>query len=150
MDGQESVVITIFEKDKTTPDDLIKKLKGDVIGGNKVEISWEAVYVEDPDDEESQKEQQEKGYTLPEYVFIVETNDGKQKSSESPLLNTVVKIELHLVDSDNRPIPNIKYEVFNLKGDSIACGVLDDNGQGVIDDVGHMQIFVSYNDEGKD
>ena len=101
-----SVEINIYEKDTNSPDDFIETIKGKVTNG-KVEGKWKVIYVEDDDDEDSEKEMLEKGYTLPEYIFTIKSNG--EESEQSPLLNVQDYIEIRLKDEDGNPIADAKY-----------------------------------------
>ena len=103
MGAMKSVNVKIYEKDTTTPDDFIEEIKGKVIGGNKVEAVWEMKYVEDNDDADSEQEMREKGYTLPEYYFVIETLNGKYKSDKSGILKFDDTIEIVLYDETGSP-----------------------------------------------
>ena len=59
---------------------------------NKIECTWKVVYSADNDDADSKKEQEEKGYTLPEYAFTIEC--GGEKSAESGQLDIKDEIEI--------------------------------------------------------
>ena len=62
------------------------------VHNNNIECTWKVIYTADDDDADSKKEQEEKGYTLPEYAFTVEC-DG-EKSEESPQLDIKDEIEI--------------------------------------------------------
>ena len=63
-----SAKIKIVEKDDDGNDDFVTELSAAIQDG-KIRCKWKVVYTEDNDDTDSQKEIQEKGYTLPEYAF---------------------------------------------------------------------------------
>ena len=52
-----------------------------VVSSGKIKCQWQVKYTTDEDDADSQKELAEKGYTLPEYAFVVEC--GGATSGES-------------------------------------------------------------------
>ena len=54
------------------------------MSGGKIKCKWQVKYTADEDDADSQKELEEKGYTLPEYTFVVEC--GGATSGESGVL----------------------------------------------------------------
>ena len=85
-----SVKIKIVEKDDDDNDDDVATISGTVKGG-KIECKWKVIYTADDDDSNSQQEMKEKGYTLPEYAFIVEC-DGIV-SEESGQLDVMGWIE---------------------------------------------------------
>ena len=66
-----SVKIKIVEKDDDGKDDDVATISG-TVKGEKIECKWKVIYTADEDDSNSQQEMKEKGYTLPEYAFIVE------------------------------------------------------------------------------
>ena len=55
-----------------------------VVSGGRIKCQWQVKYTADEDDADSQKELAEKGYTLPEYAFVVEC--GGATSGESGVL----------------------------------------------------------------
>ena len=55
-----------------------------VVSGGRIKCRWQVKYTADEDDANSQKELEEKGYTLPEYTFVVEC--GWATSGESGVL----------------------------------------------------------------
>ena len=83
--------IKIVEKDDDGNDDEVESPNTKVQNG-KIKCKWKVVYMKDNDDAESQQEQEEKGYTLPEYAFTVEC-DG-EKSTESGQLDIKDEIEI--------------------------------------------------------
>lgn len=99
IDDGKTVKIKIVEKDDDGNDDDVTTLSGKVKDG-KIECKWKVKYTADDDDTESQKEMDEKGYTLPEYAFTVEY-DGIE-SDESGLLD--IKDEIIINFSDIRNI----------------------------------------------
>ena len=75
-----SAKIKIVEKDDDGNDDFVADLSATVQEG-KIRRKWKVVYTEDNDDTESQKEMEEKGYTLPEYAFTVECDGVESEES---------------------------------------------------------------------
>lgn len=71
IDDGATTTIKIIEKDDDGNNDDIDSVSGKVQDG-KIKVKWKVKYTEDNDDTESQKEMEEKGYTLPEYAFTVE------------------------------------------------------------------------------
>ena len=86
-----SATIKIVEKDADGNDDDVATLKA-TVQNNKIECTWKVVYSADNDDADSKKEQEEKGYTLPEYAFTIEC--GGEKSAESGQLDIKDEIEI--------------------------------------------------------
>ena len=78
-----TATIKIVEKDADGTDDPVTTLSA-VVSGDKIKCQWQVKYTTDDDDADSQKELAEKGYTLPEYAFVVEC--GGATSGESGVL----------------------------------------------------------------
>ena len=93
--------IRIAEKDDDGNDDFVAELIAAVQDG-KIRRKWKVVYTEDNDDTDSQKELEEKGYTLPKYEFTVEC-DGT-KSEESGQLDVRGWIKIDLAENLNLPL----------------------------------------------
>ena len=75
-----SAKIKIVEKDDDGNDDFVTELSTAIQEG-KIRRKWKVIYTEDTDDTESQKEMEEKGYTLPEYAFTVECDGVESEES---------------------------------------------------------------------
>ena len=69
-----------MEKDAESKDDPLTTLST-VVSGGRIKCQWKVQYTADEDDADSQQELEEKGYTLPEYAFVVEC--GGATSGES-------------------------------------------------------------------
>ena len=120
-----SVKIKIVEKDDDDNDDDVATISGTVKGG-KIECKWKVIYTADDDDSNSQQEMKEKGYTLPEYAFIVEC-DGIV-SEESGQLDVMGWIRQKFVDKETgKPIINEKYKIYLVDG-TVINGTTDDDG----------------------
>ena len=78
-----AATIKIVEKDADGTDDPLTTLSA-VVSGGRIKCWWQVKYTADEDDADSQKELAEKGYTLPEYAFVVEC--GGATSGESGVL----------------------------------------------------------------
>ena len=115
--------IKIVEKDDDGNDDDLTVLTDEVQGG-KIRCDWKVVYMEDNDDAESQKEMEEKGYTLPEYAFSVEC-DG-EKSAESGQLDVYAKFICKLIAA-GKVLSNYPY-IIKLAGGAVKTGTTDKNG----------------------
>ena len=72
-----------MEKDADGTDDPLTTLST-VVSGGRIKCQWQVKYTADEDDADSQQELEEKGYTLPEYAFVVEC--GGATSGESGVL----------------------------------------------------------------
>ena len=89
-----AATIKIVEKDADGNDDDVATLKA-TVQNNKIECTWKVVYSADNDDADSKKEQEEKGYTLPEYAFTIECGgETSAESEESPQLDIKDEIEI--------------------------------------------------------
>ena len=125
IDDGATATIKIVEKDDDGNDDDLTVLT-DKIQDGKIRCDWKVVYTEDNDDTESQKEMEEKGYTLPEYAFTVEC-DGVE-SDESPQLDVMGWIKQQFKDKGTgEPIANAKYTIYLTDGTEIN-GITDDEG----------------------
>ena len=88
-----SAKIKIVEKDDDGNDDFVTELSAAVNDG-KIRRKWKVVYTEDNDDTDSQKEMEEKGYTLPEYAFTVECDGVRSKESGQLDVRGGLKVQL--------------------------------------------------------
>jgi hypothetical protein len=143
MEKGGTVKVKVWEKDADDQDDPVDELEGKVKDG-KMTCKWEVVYVEDRDDENSEQEQKEKGYTLPEYVFTVESTDGKVVSGKGPVMGVADWTELTLVDKDGAPVANEKYVLYNINCEKIAEGNLDSNGYAKVEKLGTTRFYIEY------
>ena len=91
VDGSPAT-IKIVEKDADGKDDPVTTLSA-VVSGGRIKCQWQVTYTADEDDADSQKELTEKGYTLPEYAFVVEC--GGATSGESGVLEIGGRIHWH-------------------------------------------------------
>jgi uncharacterized protein len=145
LDESTQVNISIWEKDKVGSDDFIKKYNA-YVNDNKIEKKWKVEYHEDTDDTESSEEQEKKGYTLPEYMFKIETvNSPDVESDESPVLEVKDWVEIKLVDNDGHPLKNEKYIIFIDDGHTIE-GNLDDEGYAKIEGLYMDNYFIVFPD----
>ena len=92
-----TATIRIVEKDDDGNDDFVTEL-GAAVQDGKIRRKWKVVYMADDDDTDSQKEMEEKGYTLPEYAFTVESSGVK--SEESGQLDVKDEIVLTIKNFD--------------------------------------------------
>ena len=118
--------IRIVEKDGDGNDDFVAELSASVQDG-KIRRKWKVIYTEDNDNTDSQKELEEKGYTLPEYAFTVECDSVK--SEESGQLDVRGWIKRQLKDKQSgRPLKNLKYKILTTDNKILFMGVTDENG----------------------
>lgn len=109
IDDGKSATIKIVEKDDDGNDDDIDSVSGKVQDG-KIKGRWKVKYTEDNDDTESQKEMEEKGYTLPEYAFTVEC-DGVA-SDESGQLDVRGWVNIKLSEQDYELLKDFKFYIY--------------------------------------
>ena len=93
IDDGATATIKIVEKDDDGNDDDLTVLTDKVQDG-KIRCDWKVVYMEDNDDTESQKEMEEKGYTLPEYAFTVECDGVESEESAQLDIKDEIKIKI--------------------------------------------------------
>ena len=93
-----TVTIKIVEKDADGKDDPVTTLSA-VVSGGIIKCQWKVKYTTDEDDADSQKELEEKGYTLPEYAFVVEC--GGATSGESGVLEIKDEIIITVKNFEN-------------------------------------------------
>ena len=111
----------IWERDIGGADDFIAEIET-TVDGNKVEAEWEYEYREDR--ETAYDKGDKKGYTSPEYYFIVHVENSKARSGQ---LKYQDWIEIELKDQDDNPIPNEQYILYLSDGE-VRKGNLDNNG----------------------
>jgi hypothetical protein len=133
-DGTEALFV-IWESDVDGKDDSIAQITSQVKGG-KVEAEWKYEYHEDTD--ETSEEDKLKGYSSPEYYFIVKVGDSKARSD---ILEYKDWIEIELKDQDDKPVANEEYMLY-LKNGEARKGRLDANGYSREKDVppGHYSV----------
>ena len=135
--------INIVEKDDDGNDDFVAELSTSVNDG-KICCDWKVIYTEDNDDTDSQKELQEKGYTLPEYAFTVKC-EGTE-SEESGQLDVMGWIKTQFKDEITGEIlTNKKYIIYLLDG-SIISGKTNSNGYIELKDLKQGEYFIEFRD----
>ena len=115
-----SAKIKVIEKDDDGNDDFVAELSMSVQEG-KIRRKWKVVYTEDNDDTDSQKELEEKGYTLPEYAFTVEC-DGVE-SEESGQLDVRDWISFSFSEEDKVFLKNNLFYFYS--GDGAVLEVIN-------------------------
>ena len=146
-DGLFDAKIKIVEKDDDGNDDEVTTLTAKVQNG-KIRTKWKVLYTEDNDDSNSQQEKEEKGYTLPEYVFTVECDSVE--SDESGQLDVMGWIKTQIIDRRSKePVPNRNYTIYKTDGSTIT-GKTDKEGYVYIKDlkIGGYRILIrgAYNE----
>ena len=125
IDDGKNAKIKIVEKDDDGNNDDIDSVSGKV-QDSKIKVKWKVKYTEDNDDTESQKEMDEKGYTLPEYAFTVEC-DGVE-SEESNQLDVMGWIHRKVIFNKSKKIAsNLKY-IIQFPDNSTKKGTVDKSG----------------------
>ena len=135
-----TATIKVIEKDDDGNDDFVTELSAAVQDG-KIRRKWKVVYMADDDDTDSQKEMEEKGYTLPEYAFTVESSEVN--SEESGQLDVMGWIKKQLKDRKTGTIlSNTKYTIYLLDGSEIK-GISDNDGILYLDNLKIGKYFIS-------
>ena len=130
-DGTDAV-IRITEQDDDGTNDAVAVLTAAVSNG-RILCAWDVVYTADNDDSSSVQELQEKGYTVPEYVFTVEC--GGVKSGKSPLLEVMCWIRTKVINQYTKaPIKNRKYQIMK-NNNIIITGKTDNEGYVYLSDI---------------
>ncbi len=142
VDGSPAT-IKIIEKDTDGKDDPVTTLSA-VVSGGKIKCQWQVKYTADEDDADSQKELAEKGYTLPEYAFVVEC--GGATSGESGVLEVRGWIKTQFKDKmTGAPIANRGYTIYLSDGSRIK-GDSDKYGNVEIRNLRHGEYFIIFED----
>ena len=133
-----TATIKVIEKDDDGNDDFITELNT-TVNDCKILCKWKVIYTEDNDDTDSQKEMEEKGYTLPEYAFTVGC-DGVE-SEESGQLDVYADFIAKLTFK-GRPMKNYPY-VLKLADGSYKTGETNDDGYIIENEIpiGKVQII---------
>ena len=130
-DGTDAI-IRIAEQDDDGNNDAVAVLTAAVSNG-RILCAWDVVYTADNDDSSSVQELQEKGYTVPEYVFTVEC--GGVKSGKSPLLEVMCWIRTKVINQYTKaPIKNRKYQIMK-NNNIIITGKTDNEGYVYLSDI---------------
>jgi hypothetical protein len=122
FDSGTEAVFEIWERDTNSPDDFIDRIETKT-KGDKVEVEWEYQYKEDEDDIQTEEEKK-KGYSAPEYYFIVTVERSEAKSD---LLEYRDTITIELKDEDDKPVAEAEY-ILHLPNGEVRKGTLDKNG----------------------
>ena len=109
--------------------------------GEKVETDWEYQYVEDRDDVQTEKEQQ-LGYSLPEYYFVVQVENSMARSG---LLKFKDYVEVTLKDARGEAVPNALFRMHFSNGE-VKEDHLDNNGYKKVENVPPGEWSVSFPD----
>ena len=136
-----TVTIKIVEKDADGTDDPLTTLSA-VVSGGRIKCQWKVTYTADEDDEDSQQELEEKGYTLPEYAFVVEC--GGATSGESGVLEVRGWIKVKYVDKSGNPLANKNYVVYLLDEKTCISGTTDENGFVQEDELKQGRYFIIF------
>jgi hypothetical protein len=115
-------VFEIWKRDINRPDNLITKIEAKT-QSDKVETEWKYQYVGDDEDIQTEK-RSKRGYSAPEYYFIVKVENSNAKSG---LLGYKDWIEIELRDAENNPVAGEEYILYLRTGD-VRRGTLDSNG----------------------
>ena len=136
-----TATIKIVEKDANGNNDPLTTLSA-VVSGGRIKCQWQVKYTADEDDADSQQELEEKGYTLPEYAFVVEC--GGATSGESGVLEVRGWIKTQFKDEKTgKPISNHKYTIY-LSDGSTKTGTTSSDG--FVDEkyLKHGEYFIDF------
>ena len=136
-----TATIKIVEKDDDGKDDPVATLSA-VVSGGRIKCRWQVKYTADEDDANSQQELTEKGYTLPEYAFVVEC--GGATSGESRVLEVRGWIKVKYVDKSGNPLANKNYVVYLLDEKTCISGTTDENGFVQEDELKQGRYFIIF------
>ncbi|MBN2736285.1 MAG: hypothetical protein JXR70_04845 [Spirochaetales bacterium] len=139
-----SVLITIWEYDEDNNHDEIEKKNVTVTEG-KVEWPWTVVYTEDEDDTNSEEEKSEKGYTLPEYFYVISSEEFELEE-ESEVLELSDWREIEFLDENDEPMSGERYVLYDEDDMKIDSGNLDDKGFIRIEGIHVKRCFVLFPD----
>ena len=114
------------------------------VKGGRIECKWKVKYIADDDDTESQKEKEEKGYTLPEYAFTIECNGIVSEESEQ--LDVMGWIKVKYVDKTGKPLVNKNYVIYLLDKESCISGKTDENGYAKVENLDKGKYSISFED----
>ncbi|MCP4136004.1 MAG: hypothetical protein GY754_33855, partial [bacterium] len=126
IDDGKYVKLTIYEKDYEGDNDYIRSNTVKIKDG-KIEKELKVPYIEDTDDVNSKQELEEKGYTTPEFMFVIKYEGATGKSWRSQVLEIKDWIEIEACDSNGNLLKNVKYTI-KLADGSEKKGTTDANG----------------------
>ena len=132
-----TATIKIVEKDANGKDDPVTTLSA-VVSGDRIKCQWQVTYTPDEDDANSQKELAEKGYTLPEYAFVVEC-DGAT-SGESGVLEVYAKFISRLT-LGGKVLRNKPCKILFADGSEKSI-ITNDDGYIILDEVPIGNIYI--------
>ncbi len=130
------ITLTIYEYDKDGANDKIVEL-ATTTKDQKISFDWKYEYFEDTDEIPTDEELKKygKSYNPPEYFFTVKAEGNEfGKKQESGLLLFKDWIEVELLDSGGRPVPNTDY-ILRLPDGTEKRGQLDGDGKARVEDV---------------
>ena len=132
-----TVTIKIIEKDADGKDDPVATLSA-VVSDGQLKCQWQVKYIPDEDDADSQKELAEKGYTLPEYAFVVEC--GGATSGESGVLEVYAKFISRLT-LGGKVLRNKPCKILFADGSEKSI-ITNDDGYIILDEVPIGNIYI--------
>jgi uncharacterized Zn-binding protein involved in type VI secretion len=112
----------IWERDIKKADRLISTIKDIDLKGGKAEADWK--YEITDEEFERWKADRGRGYSLPQYYYIIEVDGLRQKSGN---LGYKSWIEIELTDEEGKSVGNAEYKLYLSTGE-IRSGKLDGNG----------------------
>ena len=141
-----TATIKVIEKDDDGNDDFVTELSAAVQDG-KIRRKWKVVYMADDDDTDSQKEMEEKGYTLPEYAFTVDCDGIESKESGQLDVRGWIKKQI-VYRYTNKPMINLPYKLFTTNGKLVSEGKSDNFGYISVENIkiGRYKLCLGEND----
>lgn len=137
IDDGATATIKIVEKDDEGEDDDIESVSGKV-QDSKIKCKWKVKYTADDDDTESQKEMDEKGYTLPEYAFTVECDGGE--SDKSDQMDIYAKF-IRKITLNGKPLRSRPCKILLADGNEKLI-TTDEDGFIIIDEIPIGDVYI--------
>ncbi len=136
----------IYEKDYKKENDYIAR-KPIQIEDGKAELEWQVEYHEDTDDINSAQEQEEKGYTLPEYIFIADSTQPEAESGESPVLEVKGWMKTKLINKEANKILTTTNYILHYPDRSTEEGTTDKDGYIEMEDLKLGKYYISLKED---
>ncbi|GMO45554.1 MAG: hypothetical protein Ta2B_26640 [Termitinemataceae bacterium] len=119
-----SVIISVYEDDDSGTRDFVDEFSG-IVSKGRMEITWTVIYDSDQVGTRCAVEKEERGWTVPNYIFIVRFDD--YESTQSPRLTVWDKIEFIVKDDNGEAAPFQDYSI-DIGGEQTRTGYSDENG----------------------
>ncbi len=133
MDDGTAVIFEVWERDINRPDKKLETIETETIKGDKAEATW----VSKTDNLSTGSG---RSYSSPDYYFLVEIAYVRKRSG---ILCFEGKIDVQLIDEDNKPISKADYTLYLPTGE-ILKDQLDDNGKRTIENIGPRNARIKF------